>query len=598
MFGFLKNLWGNHETGLPPAPPLVARPVASTAPKTNQTFAPKSISSYANGNGKTIQLLLQPILDNLPTELRRKALHADLGGACVALPVEKILSQLSRGVVKITFGELRAAAPGVFLSQADRDQAEVILPLAGILSQLNPALLARRSVQNQVQVPEEVSSPFGENGDGLIFSIGPNKNQPAPPPAPLAPAPRPRGVTPFVPKQPPVVPNRSNLVSVTPRTPPAARPPIAPPVLPDAPVLRMAPPPAVISAPTPPPRVPTPAPVISTIAPVAAEPVSGAVLTVSLLSLAAGWPEAVRADIVRLNLMTAKVDLPVAVLEPALKRGKVPVKWGTLRSWIKSAPLLNMSAYDEVAVELPLAVIAPLFFGRQRASGGARVKVAIDESIPDLFFGFPQPESLSAGVSHAVTKPSDTNFINKPQEQVPVAPPAKPGDTNDYVWNDYSDTAVIRKDDVETVPVVIKTPDTNFYTQKETPVTRAALSGTDFIKRSPTPKEIITRAASLNDVAGAFIALPDGLMVAGQIPPDLNGDTLAAFVPQIFSKVSQATNELRMGELNNVAFTVGNVPWKIYRVNAVFFAAFGRAGQPLPTAQLAELAAELDRKNR
>ena len=565
MFGFLKNLWGNHETGVPPAPPPVARPVASTAPKANQTFAPKSISSYTNGHGQTIQLFLQPILDNLPTELRRKALHADLGGACVALPVEKILSQLSRGVVKITFGELRAAAPGVFLSQADRDQAEVILPLAGILSQLNPALLARRSVQNQVQVPEEVSSPFGENGDGLIFSIGPNKNQPASPP-PLAPAPRPRAVTPFVPKQPPVVPNRSNLVSVTPRTPPAARPPIAPPVLPDAPVLRMAPPPAVISAPTPPPRVPTPAPVISTIAPVAAEPVSGAVLTVSLLSLAAGWPEAVRADIVRLNLMTAKVDLPVAVLEPALKRGKVPVKWGTLRSWIKSAPLLNMSAYDEVVVELPLAVIAPLFFGRQRASAGARVKVAVDESIPDLFFGFPQPESLSAGASHAVTKPSDI--------------------------------AVIRKDDVETVPVVIKTPDTNFYTQAETPVTRAALPGTDFIKRSPMPKEIITRAASLNDVAGAFIALPDGLMVAGQIPPALNGDTLAAFVPQIFSKVSQATNELRMGELNNVAFTVGNVPWKIYRVNAVFFAAFGRAGQPLPTAQLAELAAELDRKNR
>jgi hypothetical protein len=44
-----------------------------------------------------------------------------------------------------------------------------------------------------------------------------------------------------------------------------------------------------------------------------------------------------------------------------------------------------------------------------------------------------------------------------------------------------------------------------------------------------------------------------------------------------------------MGELNNVSFTVGNVPWKIFRVNAIFFAAFGMAGQPMPTAQLAEL---------
>ena len=105
------------------------------------------------------------------------------------------------------------------------------------------------------------------------------------------------------------------------------------------------------------------------------------------------------------------------------------------------------------------------------------------------------------------------------------------------------------------------------------------------------------RAASLANVAGAFIALPDGLMVAGQIPPDLNGDTLAAFVPQIFNKISQASNELRMGELNNVAFTVGNVPWKIFRVNAVFMAAFGRECQPMPTAQLSELAMELNQKN-
>jgi hypothetical protein len=53
-----------------------------------------------------------------------------------------------------------------------------------------------------------------------------------------------------------------------------------------------------------------------------------------------------------------------------------------------------------------------------------------------------------------------------------------------------------------------------------------------------------------------------------------------------------------MGELNNLNFTVGNVPWKIFRVNAIFFAVFGRPAQPLPTAQLAALAAELDRKNK
>jgi predicted regulator of Ras-like GTPase activity (Roadblock/LC7/MglB family) len=97
-------------------------------------------------------------------------------------------------------------------------------------------------------------------------------------------------------------------------------------------------------------------------------------------------------------------------------------------------------------------------------------------------------------------------------------------------------------------------------------------------------------------MAGVVLALPDGLCVASQVPPDLNADALAGFLPQIFERVNQSTRELRMGALNNVNFTVGNVPWKIFRVNAIYFAAFGRPGEALPSAQLAQLAADLDRK--
>jgi predicted regulator of Ras-like GTPase activity (Roadblock/LC7/MglB family) len=92
------------------------------------------------------------------------------------------------------------------------------------------------------------------------------------------------------------------------------------------------------------------------------------------------------------------------------------------------------------------------------------------------------------------------------------------------------------------------------------------------------------------------VALADGLRVASQVPETLSADTVAAFLPQIFERVNQSTRELRMGALNNVSFTVGNVPWKIFRVNSVYFAAFGRSGEGLPTAQLAQLAIELDRK--
>jgi predicted regulator of Ras-like GTPase activity (Roadblock/LC7/MglB family) len=86
--------------------------------------------------------------------------------------------------------------------------------------------------------------------------------------------------------------------------------------------------------------------------------------------------------------------------------------------------------------------------------------------------------------------------------------------------------------------------------------------------------------------------------VASEVPAEQNADAVAAFLPQIFERVSQSTRELRMGALNNVAFTVGNVPWKIFRVNSIYFAAFGRAGAGLPTSQLAVLAAGLDRKKQ
>ena len=91
----------------------------------------------------------------------------------IAVPLEKILSQLSRGSVKISFGELRVAAPEVFSQANDRDRVMVPLPLADILTRLNPALITRRRVQKQVEVPEDISSPFDPQHQGHIFSVGP-----------------------------------------------------------------------------------------------------------------------------------------------------------------------------------------------------------------------------------------------------------------------------------------------------------------------------------------------------------------------------------------------------------------------------------------
>jgi predicted regulator of Ras-like GTPase activity (Roadblock/LC7/MglB family) len=610
MFGFIKNLLrkqgdtsaseASHpsveavQAVAPPPPPRPQPPPA----------AARSAYNHRNGNAQNggnapargLELSLQSILAVLPLELQPRIRQQEVGDAAILVPLEKILSQLPRGSVKIAFGEVRQAFPGVFSHDSDRDTVAVPLPLGEILSRLNPALITRRRAQKQVHVPPEISSPFDPKNEGLIFSVGPAKPEPAPashsshatfaarhtaaPHAtPVTPVAHPRSTLTSAPTPPPpsAIPTSpppavlpagrplqlmSNHVSPAPQHPapqhPAPQPP-APPLVPMAPISSISP----LSALNPPnPLAPSP---LTASEPEVRQHVDPNPLIVSMTALAESWPEAVRKEVVQLKLVEAKVALPSDVVENALRQGRIAFSWKTLRSWVRPNPGSVPSPLDSTVVELPLKVVAPLFLARQRAASQGQQRVAVDAEIPNLFFGFPQPESNGRSAA--------------PGPEVATASTAKPVDTNYYVWEDSTEEVHVR----EATPA---------------PAPHKASPGTKLVARCATPNEVVARAAALDGVAGALVALPDGLMVANKISSDLNGDTLAAFLPQIFSKMSQCTKELRMGDLNNLHFTVGNVPWKVFRVNAIFFAAFGRVGEPLPTAQLAALAAELDHKNK
>lgn len=582
FFGYLKGLFRRPEENLsdefdsPAAAPLMPPPV-EIAPA-----AAAAVEAARNGNGNTstsgiagVSIPLQSILNGFSPELRSKVRVQAVGDLAVTITLDKILPQLAQGVVQVPFGDIRKAAPQVFAPGIDSDRVPVPLPLNEILSRINPALLMRKTAQRQVEIPTEITSPFDGRGQGLSISVGNAK--PVHPAAPRKAAPA------------PAVPGRGSISSVSPPLPPAATP-TAPAMVPftfNKPGTPAAPPqtisPIAFSPHTPSPAVPSvPRPQPSL--PAAASGVSAAVIPVTLNSLVESWPESLRQEIIQQNLADCRVALPVDVVEAGLKRGKVAFPWKALRSWIRPATPPMISVHDAAEVELPLKVIAPLFVARKQ-SGQAQQKLTVDESIPNLFFGFPQPEAPAAAPAAA---PAPVPF--QPIAPLPVAPPpaaapvtaasapaptARP-DTNYYIWDEMSDTTRLHVEELR----------------------RKGTTGTEFMKRYASPNEIVSRAAALDGVAGALIALPDGLMVASRIPADLNGDTLAAFLPQLFNKVSQCTKELRMGDLNNLNFTVGNVPWKIFRVNAIFFAVFGRPAQPLPTAQLASLAAELDRKNK
>lgn len=636
FFGYLKGLFrrgdesvemndGSEDSSvatenLPLVPPpveiaLAAAPSAPTARKVPAAAQPSAnVDTMGAGPAPSIAVPLQAILSNLAPELRERVRVQAVGDFAVNVALDKILSQLAQGQVRIPFGDIRKAAPHVFSPGVDFDRISVALPLNEVLSRINPGLLTRRTAVKQVEVPEEIASPFAGRGEGLSLSVGNAKTvQPAAPKkaAPVPSAPVRGSISPVARPTAPAALAAANIPAPFAFTPPAKAAAPAAPTPPPAPIQmqptqfqRSAPAAARpgAAAPAIPAFQPAPA-VVAQPQPRSAVPTGNqAVITAGLNSLTESWPESLRLEILQTNLNDARIAMPVDLVEVALKRGRVTFPWKTIRSWVTPAMPTTVSVHDSAELELPLKVIAPLFLARKHA-GSTQNKIAVDEAIPNLFFGFPQPEAPAPAPTVAATP------VARLAPQVPIAfnsspaiasaaassaaasaaaaaaaasaaaaanAAAKPVDTNYYLWDDASDTKLFHIEALK----------------------QKGSSGTEFVKRYASPNEIVSRAAALNGVKGVLIALPDGLMVASRIPAELNGDTLAAFLPQIFAKVSACTKELRMGELNNVSFTVGNVPWKIFRVNAIFFAAFGNAAQPMPTAQLAALAAELDRNNK
>jgi predicted regulator of Ras-like GTPase activity (Roadblock/LC7/MglB family) len=306
-------------------------------------------------------------------------------------------------------------------------------------------------------------------------------------------------------------------------------------------------------------------------------------LTLPIAEVAGAWPGPVQQEIMTHQLTTSAIALPFGVVEQAIKQGKVALPWKILRSWIKPPVRIASSPNDAMMLELPLKILTPLFLTELKAAKPQK-KIEMDENIPDLFSN--RMESASA-------------FPPVPGAMVP-----QPETESSPVMSLHSAASKNGVSPSGATTVATKAADTNYFAKLEAeqaeevapPVKKGGSPGTAFLQRYATPNEIVGKAAVLPGVEGALIALPDGLLVASRIPPTMNGETIAGFLSQIFNRVSQCTKELRMGDLNNLNFTIGSVPWKIFKVGAIYFAAFGRPGEPLPTSQLAGIAAELDRK--
>jgi predicted regulator of Ras-like GTPase activity (Roadblock/LC7/MglB family) len=594
--GFFKSLLRHADDSSPARPVAPPTPPPAAVPETPTEFQRRAAATPAGTpepNATDISIPLTSVLTHLPMDLKAKLMSTPQPGHMIMLNVDTVLQQLAFGTVKISFGELRRLAPGMFAnSGGEHDSRQITLPLPEILSRLNPALLSRKPVQ-KVDVAEDISGPFDGRGRGITFTTQPLKPSAASPTtADLHAQNRPVPFTPpsIIPKPSPIPPRTvtpapsgdTEVFSFKPRQ--------AAPIAPAVPITPVAPQPPQnkngqnngnghtysngngngngnghANSTLPPFKFST-APAASTPANSSAPrplPAQSA-LTVSLDELAENWPQELKNEIESGGF--SNVPLNSAFVEAGLKRGRVTMTWKELRTLAK--PGSPASPFDELPLELPLKVLAPAFLSVQK-NGFAKRKLQVTEEIPNLFFGFPNGNSETQPHTPAPAP-----------AQTPVQPAAAP----------------------ISMPAVQKPADTNFFTaadKQDAPALRmVATPQTDFINRQTHPQEVVARAIALSGVTGAVVALADGLRVASNVPAELNADAVAAFLPQIFERVNQSTRELRMGALNNVGFTVGNVPWKIFRVNSIYFAAFGRAGESLPKAQLAGLAAELDRKKQ
>ena len=195
--GFLRGLLRHMDDREPCRPVASAAPLpaaaAAPAVRAGSTPPPNISAPPRETNPDEIELPLASVVAALPLDLRAKLMAAPPAGMTIHLQAETVISQLAFGAVKISFGELRQLAPGIFAnSGGELDSKLISLPLSEILPRLNPALLARRAVK-KVEVAEEISGPFADRGRGFSFTTQPLKppgaTPPAPEPASASPAP-------------------------------------------------------------------------------------------------------------------------------------------------------------------------------------------------------------------------------------------------------------------------------------------------------------------------------------------------------------------------------------------------------------------------
>jgi predicted regulator of Ras-like GTPase activity (Roadblock/LC7/MglB family) len=516
--------------------------------------------------GDAVRVPFQDIAPSLPKEIMLLVNPGVAGDFEFSAAV--LVPQLASGRVKVVFSELRAAAPaGLFRGSPATGDMEISLPLAAIVPRIDPAKMSRKIPVKRWDAPQEINNLFGPKG------------------APLKPA------EPFF--EGGSAPKSGSPAAA--RTTPGAS------VLTAAPVV-----PAHGLSSTPPAAAAEPS------ARQWPERSAADVLEIPLSQLAPLWPAAIIHEIRKLGAGGHLVHLPVSIIEPALRSGKVCFTWQQIAAWILPEPAAVSQATGGTLLDLPLKVIAPLFVARFRARENQK-RVKVDQEIPDVFGNraaapVPVPSPVNVEPQTAPTAPVKTPAQLAPTAVAPVVPPPEP---EPLVLEEEPPAAPepIKMPSMEKpapkasappapaeIPLPIVVP-TSVAKEVTPPASRlGALFGQPH-RTEWSPAEIVQKVSLLPGVSGAVIALAEGLPIAAQLPSTVNADAFAGFMPQMFARIAQYTRELKFGEINRLSLEVDGGQVVIFRAGRVYFGVVGE-GTHSSTAQLALVATELSKLNQ
>ena len=530
------------------------------------------------------------IAGRIPPEVAQVCLPMAAGES--AIPLALVLPQLSRGSVKIPLSVIRAGAPEeAFKGSALANDVDIVLPLGEVVSRLDPSKLARRRPVKRWDAPAELGNLFGPKGetikpakpffnDSQVPSLDQSQSSPAKATATS-------GDTAFL-----YALSRASLEDK----------PIAMNAMAAIPVPAKA---GAIPAPLPLAAAPNPASVPRTpvqaaapVAPLANAGSAGEQVTISLAQVCEKWPEPVRVEINKLRLAGSQIAIPASEMEPVLKTGRVAFTWRQVAGWLTPQAVAVGPDHAELKLEFPLSVVASLFLSRFKARDVKRVSVGAD--IPDVFgnaSGAPaRPQVNPAPAAVPVAEPAPVVELAAPRQAPATAPEVVDVAARLPIPFSLGKSAPSPVAPAVPAPQAVVAPVVAALVAPAQVSRLGALFGQPQ-KSNWEPAEIVQRLCNLPGVAGAVIALPEGLPVASQLPPHISVDAFCGFLPQMFARINQYTRELKMGESTRLVIDVNGCAMIVFRTGRVYFGVLGQSGASLPAAQLSLVATELNNLN-